>query len=113
MHLPIHRLPLQEQEIIGLEALGELARTMYGDNDPAAVNYRGDYLRVTRSDGCLRLHISLPHADRSELNLCQDGDDLLLTHRNEHRRIAMPGSLHGRQVTGARFLHDELVLTMT
>jgi len=101
------------EEIIGLEALGELARTMYGDNDPAAVNYRGDYLRVTRSDGCLRLHISLPHADRSELNLCQDGNDLLLTHRNEHRRIAMPGSLHGRQVTGARFLHDELVLTMT
>jgi len=86
---------------------------MYGDDEPAAVNYRGDYLRVTRSDGCLRLHISLPHADRAELDLHQDGDDLLLTHRNEHRRIAMPDSLHGRQVTGAKFLHDELVLTMT
>ena len=45
--------------------------------------------------------------------LRQDGDDLLLAHQNEHRRIAMPDSLHGRQVTGARFLHDELVLTMT
>jgi len=112
-HLPIHRLLLQEREIAGLGALRDLARAMYGDDDPAAVNYRGDYLRVTRSDGCLRLHISLPHADRAELDLHQDGDDLLLTHRNEHRRIAMPDSLHGRQVTGARFLHDELVLTMT
>ena len=90
-------------------ALGDLAH----DDDPATVNYRGDYLRVTHGDGHLRLHISLPHADRAELGLHQNGDDLLLTHRNEHRRIAMPDSLHGRQVTGARFLHDEPVLTMT
>ena len=107
--LPIHRPSFQEREITGLEALGDLAH----DDDPATVNYRGDYLRVTHGDGRLRLHISLPHADRAELGLHQNGDDLLLTHRNEHRRIAMPDSLHGRQVTGARFLHDEPVLTMT
>lgn len=111
-HLPIHRLPLQEQEIVGHGALRGLAEHMYGDSDPAAVNFRGDYMRVKRAGDVMRLHLSLPHAAKSDLDLQQDGSDLLLAHRNEHRRIALPDALAGRQVTRAQFQDGELVLTM-
>ncbi|MDO5083346.1 ArsA family ATPase [Arachnia propionica] len=111
-HLPIHRLPLQEREVVGMAALRSLARQLYGDDDPSVVQHRGEHMRVTRSDGVLRLHLSLPHAVRDELELQQDGGDLLLSHRGQHRRIALPDSLTGREVVAARFDGGELVLTM-
>lgn len=111
-HLPIHRLQLQEQEIVGLGALRCLAEQIYGTSDPATVNFRGDYIRVERNGDAMRLHLSLPHADKADLDLQQDGRDLLLAHRNEHRRIALPDALVGRQVTRAQFRDGELVLTM-
>ncbi|MDO5067772.1 MAG: ArsA family ATPase [Propionibacteriaceae bacterium] len=111
-HLPIHRLPLQTREVARLAALRDLARQLYGDDDPSAVQHRGDHLRVTRTDGVLRLHLNLPHAVRDELELQQDEGDLLLSHRGQHRRIAMPDSLTGHQVTSARFHNNELILTL-
>lgn len=111
-HLPIYRLSLQDQEIVGHGALRGLAEHIYGDSDPATVSFRGDYMRIERSGDAMRLHLSLPYADRSELDLRQDGCDLLLAHRNEHRRIALPDALAGRQVRRAQFTDGELVLTM-
>lgn len=111
-HLPIHRLPLQEREIVGIDALRALAERTYGEADLAAINYRGDYLRVTREGGAFLLHLSLPHADKAELDLSQDGTDLLLAYRNERRRIALPDALSGRQVVNARFRDEELVVQM-
>lgn len=111
-HLPIHRLQLQAQEVAGLGALRSLGRELYGDDDPSLIQHRGEHMRVTRSGDVLQLHLSLPHAQRSELDLRQDGTDLLLSHRDQHRRIALPDSLTGRQVTSATFHDDELVLTL-
>lgn len=109
-HLPIHKLPLQSHEIEGLTGLRALAAAMYGDVDPAAVNYRDQVLKVTRDGDVMRLHIKLPEADKADLDLQQDGHDLLLAYRNEHRRIALPEV--GKEVVGARYSDGELVVTL-
>ncbi|MDO5094855.1 MAG: ArsA-related P-loop ATPase, partial [Propionibacteriaceae bacterium] len=112
-HLPVHKLPLQASEIEGLGALRNLAETLCGDADPAAINYRGEVIRVTRDGETLRLHVKLPEADRADLELLQDGNDLLLSYRSEHRRVALPDAVARHDVTGARYADGELVLTLS
>ncbi len=109
-HLPVHRVPLWPGEIVGLDALLALSNQIYGDYDPVAVNYRGEFTRVTRDDDRLLLHLKLPLADKAALDLQQEDADLLLAYRNEHRRIALPDSLVGLDVVGATFRDEELVV---
>lgn len=110
--LPILRLPLQGGEIYGLSALRDLGSLMYDGIDAAAVHSRGEHMRVTTAGDDLELRLVLPHADATDLDLRQDGTDLLVAHRNERRRIALPQAVAGRQVSRARFRDGELILTM-
>jgi arsenite-transporting ATPase len=110
--LPLFRLELQDSEVMGTERLATVGELIYRDTDPAAVFYQGEFSRVVRSGDELQLRLRLPEADKSQLDLRQDGTDLLIAYRNEQRRIALPESLAGRQVASASYRDGELVLTM-
>jgi arsenite-transporting ATPase len=111
-HLPVFRLDLQDSEVVGVPQLASVGDLLYGDADPAEVCYRGEFSRVVRVDGELQLRLRLPEAEKSQLDLRQDGGDLIVAYRNEQRRVALPDSLAGREVAGARYREDELILTM-
>lgn len=111
-HLPVHRLELQDHEIAGLTGLRELSRELYGDGDPAVVGYQGDRLRLTRHGDEVCLHLWLPGAQKSQLDLQHEGNDLIVAYRNQRRRIALPDSVLGRQVSSAQYRDDELVVSM-
>lgn len=111
-HLQLFRAELGDSEVVGVEDLGSFADRLYGDADPAAVFYRGEFSRVVRDGDELQLRLRMPEAEKSQLDLRTDGTDLILAYRNEERRIALPDSLVGRDVTRARYSDEELVLTL-
>ncbi len=103
---------LGDTEVVGLAGLAQFGSRLYGETNPAEVFYRGEYSRVTRDGDELQLRLRVPEADKAELDLRTDGTDLILAYRNEQRRIGLPDSLVGKEVIKARYLTDELVLTM-
>ncbi len=111
-HLPVLRLELQDSEVVGLDRLGVVADLLHSGIDPAEVWYRGEFSRLVRVDGEVQLRLRLPEAEKTQLDLRQDGTDLIVAYRNEQRRIALPDSVAGREVAGARYADGELVLTM-
>lgn len=111
-HLPVIRLELQDSEVVGLESLGRVADLLYPGLDPAEVWYRGEFSRLVRTEGELQLRLRLPEAEKAQLDLRQEGADLIVAYRNEQRRIALPDSAAGREVTAARYEQGELVLTL-
>lgn len=111
-HLRMFAAELSDAEVVGLEGLGSFASRLYGGDDPATVFYRGEFSRVLHAGDDLELHLRLPQADKTQLDLRTDGTDLILAYRNEERRFALPDSLVGREVTRARYTEEELVLTM-
>lgn len=82
-----------------MAALGAAA---YVDSDPLAVIETPDPLTVERvSADEFVMSVSLPHAERDEVELVRKGDDLVLTVGSQRRALALPSVLQRCVVDGA------------
>jgi arsenite-transporting ATPase len=109
--VPLLRAGLRPAEPIGPDALRELAREVYGDQDPAAILHRGRPLRWRRVGTKTLLEIALPNVSKEEVEVAVVGADLHLRVRDARRAIAVPDSLVGRPITGAQLRGATLVVT--
>jgi arsenite-transporting ATPase len=112
--LPIKQVPLFDDEVVGLEALGRMARALYGDDDPTQVYYTGRAQALEGlPDGGYRLTIPLPFATKGDVTLRQTGD-VLFVHVGTHRRhIILPRALVGLQASRARLDEPSATLAIS
>jgi arsenite-transporting ATPase len=108
--LPILKAPMMQKEVIGLPILEQLADIVYGDQDPSAMFYRGRTETIREEDGEMLLELMIPFVDKADLNLTQTGDELTVDVGAYKRKVILPRPLMGRQVAGARFAEDRLII---
>ncbi len=97
-------------EPVGLPALADLGRHLYGDSDPLAVPAAREPFRITRTaDGAL-LHLRLPFVGSGDVDLARDGDDLVVTVASYRRLLTLPAGLARHRVAGARVDGGELLV---
>jgi arsenite-transporting ATPase len=82
-------------EPIGVEALRQLAREMFGDRDPAALFTRSRPIRLEKREGRTVLEIDLPNATPGEIDVSAHGEELLVRVCDFQRRICLPASVAG------------------
>ncbi|GGP41276.1 arsenic-transporting ATPase [Saccharothrix coeruleofusca] len=88
-------------EPVGLPALLEIARGLYGDDDPLeGGGPRTPLVELVREDDDYVLRVALAVGD-SELDLARVGDDLAITLDGRRKLIALPPLLRRCLVTGA------------
>jgi arsenite-transporting ATPase len=95
-------------EPVGLAALADFARRVYGDGDPLVVPSVREPLRITRSSRGAVLHLALPFVGRADVDLARDGDDLVVTVASYRRLLTLPVGLARHRVAGARVDGGEL-----
>ncbi len=100
--VPRFYAPLYPREPIGVEALRELSKQVYGERDPAQHFTRSRPIRLTRRDGQTQLEIDLPNVAKDEVDVTVHGDQLLVRVRDAQRQIALPASVAGSAVASAR-----------
>ncbi len=100
--VPLLRAPLLPREPIGVEALRELARSLFGDRDPAARLTCARPIRLEKEGAKTRLCIDLPGAEAADVEVVGRGDELLVRIRDAQRRIALPASIAGRAIDAVR-----------
>lgn len=100
-------LHLQSEEIRGLTMLERIAGALYGEDpaageDPTAIFCEEEAYTMERdlSDGTWYLLIRLPGADSSEIGVRKEEGDLILTVRNETRRMHLPDKVANRTLAG-------------
>ncbi len=108
--LPLLEAELANEEVIGLGALSLFAKNLYGDADVAERLSFTEPFRVEAVDGALLLSVQLPFTERDEVRLGRTGDELVLTVGPHRRALVLPDSLVRRDVSGARFVDDRLVV---
>jgi arsenite-transporting ATPase len=106
--LPVWRSEYRSSEPVGVPALLDLGRSVYGDADPLDVPPSGEPLRITRSSEGAVLRLRLPFVDRGDVDLARDGDDLVVTVASYRRLLTLPAGLARRRVAGARVDGGEL-----
>lgn len=108
--LPILKAPMMPKEVIGLSVLKELADIVFKDQNPSTILYRGRTEKIREEDGGMVLELSIPFVEKSDLDLTQTGDELTVNAGAYKRKVILPRPLIGRQVTGAKFSEDRLLI---
>jgi arsenite-transporting ATPase len=99
--LPVLKVDLAPDELVGLDALRGFGAQVYGDLDPAAILHQGQPLKIRRRNGRTTLSLDLPFADRDDLELGRRGDELLVRVGPYRRAVTLPDSLRTRAVADA------------
>lgn len=106
--VPVRRVGLRAGEVLGVEALGALARELFGEEDPAARLSKGRPMRIRRGDARTRIEIDLPGIAPAEVSVMLKGRELHLKARDQARAIRLPDTLVGRPIERVRVRDDRL-----
>ncbi|MQA62006.1 MAG: AAA family ATPase [Actinophytocola sp.] len=101
-------------EPVGLAALAEISKELYGGGDPLAGDAEGaaPLLRISESGGRYQLRVALPLALDARLDLARVDDDLAVTIDGFRRLVALPRLLRSCVVTGAESDTEGIVVTL-
>jgi arsenite-transporting ATPase len=111
--IPVSKVPLFRNEVVGLDRLSELAHVLYGaDEDPAAVTRTERPYSFVREDGVYKVRVNMPFAEKGEIGLFKKDDDLIVEVGTLRRHIGLPTSMRGLTPSGARLEDRVLVVEM-
>ena len=109
--VPRMRLRLFDEEMVGLDRLRVMASELYGDADPVDEFHAISPFRVDDSGGDLALHLEVPFADKAELDVYRQGNELFVQVGPYRRSFLLPDTLQRRSIKSARL--DGGALTVT
>lgn len=107
--VPVFRMELQEEEICGLEMLRKIGAMLFPETDPNAVLFRKEIYIVNAEENSLKVY--LPFAQKEELVLEQERNELILGVKNEIRRFPVPKEFQDKNISRAKFADGYLTIT--
>jgi arsenite-transporting ATPase len=110
--LPVLTAPLFAQEMGGLDLLAALASEIFNDADPAGRFFEGQAHKITAdAQGGYTLSLPLPFADKKDVELYRDKDELTIRVGNQRRNFVLPRALWDLVAKEARFSGDTLKIS--
>ncbi len=106
--LPILDVPLLDKEIVGTDALREMAIAIYGEKDPTSLFHEGRGHTIRQENGRYVMEMPLPLVEKSDISLLRTGDELVIHVGNQKRNIILPKALLRLEINGAK-LDDGLL----
>lgn len=100
--LPILKVPLMNREVFGKEMLLKMASAAFAECDCGAVLYEGRAEEIRRTEYGYEMRIAIPFADKGQIRLSQNGDELTLQVGSYKRLLTLPRVLLNRNVQSAR-----------
>ncbi|MBF0585780.1 TRC40/GET3/ArsA family transport-energizing ATPase [Prosthecochloris sp. N3] len=101
--LPVKKLRMYEQEIVGLKALERFAFDIYGEDDPAEVVYDEPPIKFERKGDLYEVQMKLMFANPVDIDVWVTGDELFVQIGNQRKIITLPISLTGLEPGDAVF----------
>jgi arsenite-transporting ATPase len=101
--LPVKKLRMYEQEIVGLASLEMFAKDMYGDTDPSDMMYDEPPIKFVRNADVYEVQLKLMFANPVDIDVWVTGDELFVQIGNQRKIITLPISLTGLEPGNAVF----------
>lgn len=101
--LPIKKVKMYDDEVVGIKALERLAQDVYGDENPAAMMYDETPIQFVRHNDSCELLLKLPFANPEEIDSWVSGDELFIQIGNQRKIFTLPVTLAGIEPDDAKF----------
>ncbi len=111
--VPLRRVPLFAQEVVGRQRLEELASAVYRpDEDPSCVTRTERPYTFHKEEGRYEVKLNLPFASKGEVGLFKKNDELIIEIGTLRRHIGLPTSMAALVPARARLENRILVVEM-
>jgi arsenite-transporting ATPase len=109
--VPIRRVELFEDQVVGMDGLMRMADAVYGQDDPARVFYEEPPCRFEKQDGRYRVLLKLPFVAKQDVELSRSDDLLIVRIGGFKRHVALPRSMAALEPTRAEMQGTNLCVT--
>ncbi len=110
--VPVWRVPMFDDEVLGVERLKALGRALYGSRDPAKRFFADPPYRFRKVNGNYHLHLRLPFVSNEEVKLYKKLDELVIRIGGFKRHIALPQRMAHCDPIEARIKAGELEVVL-
>ena len=111
--VPIRRTPLFDHEIVGLEALAEMAEAIYHGSDPTQRYHTTVSQHLKKTGGSYELQLQLPFIAKDEVDITHRPGELFISVGPYKREISLPRVLNGTEVTRGKLEEGMLRVTFS
>ncbi|MBI4870271.1 MAG: ArsA family ATPase [Candidatus Riflebacteria bacterium] len=111
--LPVFRVPLFDDEIVGVDGLGRLGDALYGSSDPGRIFFKTKPLTLRKSKGTYALTLYLPFVKSGDVELSRVGEELVIRIGSFNRHVPLPRSIPRRAKVSAKLEDGHLKVTFT
>ncbi len=108
--VPVWRVPLFQDEVLGVERLKRLGRALYGNQDPAKRFFTEAPYRFRKVDGKYQLRLRLPFISSEDVKLHKKLDELIIRIGSLKRHVSLPQRMRHCEPISARVRDGELVI---
>lgn len=109
--MEIRYCEMMRTELRGEAKLREMARMIYGDEDPSKVYSQASPMRFETVDGEDHLVMRMPFVDHRDVELFRIDSSTLMIHVDSQKRnVQLPDVLMHAEIVGAEFKDDELII---
>jgi arsenite-transporting ATPase len=109
----IRHLRLFPEEMVGVENLRTVGAELYGELDPTSKLSTAQPLRVEDVGDDVALVLTVPFAEKGDVDVMRHDDELFLTVGPYRRSLVLPDSLKRRRVKKAKLEDGELRVIFT
>jgi arsenite-transporting ATPase len=111
--VPVRRIPMFRDEVLGIDRLRELALSLYEPGeDPAAVTRNSLPFSFVREGDHYEVWLDLPFTEKAEIGLFKKEDALVVEVGTNRRHIGLPTMMAGLVPVKARLSGRKLVVEM-
>jgi arsenite/tail-anchored protein-transporting ATPase len=100
--VPKFYLELQKRELRTIPVLSDVAKNLFKDVDISKVLFLRESFELIQNEDYRALRILLPFASKSELDLRQNGNEIILSMKNETRRFMVPKEFANAEIESAQ-----------
>ena len=108
--VPVWKVNLFSEEIVGEQGLHRLADTLYSEINPADQFSKERPYQFQKTADTYQLSMRLPFLSKDEIELTKHGDELIVTVGGFKQHITLPRTLSNKKTTGAKLTGDQLVI---
>ena len=111
--VPVRRVPLFREEVLGIERLRLLAEYLYQTGeDPSAVTLGAAPYSFVQEEGNYQVLLDLPFAEKAEIGLFKKDDELVVEIGTNRRHIGLPTTMAALVPSKAHLTGRKLVIEM-
>lgn len=110
--VPVFKVPLLEEEVVGLEKLEKIANIIYGENSPDEIFHKEIPYKIEQKDDSYVIRIKAPGIKKESVSLVKGEDEIIVRVGNFKTHIMLPRKLRNLEPDKAKVEGNEILIYM-